>query len=100
MLVCAFASSNRKWKVTMELEDEIISRIRAAKAWDKDAKLDDFQFRAFDNGSVLVNIKTGKAQLIYDDESILHDLDDLLPRDDGKSEKPTSLPSELHPEKP
>ena len=69
----------------MELEDEINSRIRAAKGWDKDAKIGDFQFRAFDNGSVLVNIKTGKAQLIYDDESVLRDLDDLLPRKDGNS---------------
>jgi len=69
----------------MELEDEINSRIRAAKGWDKDAKIGDFQFRAFDNGSVLVNIKTGKAQLIYDDESVLRDLDDVLPRKDGNS---------------
>ena len=69
----------------MELEDEIISRIRAAKCWDKDAKVGDFQFRAFDNGSVLVNIKTGKAQLIYDHESDMHDLDDLFPRKDVNS---------------
>ena len=72
----------------MELDDEIISRIRAAKGWDKDAKLSDFQIRAFENGCVLVNIKTGKAQLIYDDESVLHDLDDLLPRKLGDSKKP------------
>jgi hypothetical protein len=72
----------------MELEDEIISRIRAAKGWDKDAKIGDFQFRAFDNGSILVNIKTGKAQLIYDDESVLRDLDDLLPRNEENSKKP------------
>jgi hypothetical protein len=63
----------------MELDDEIMARIRAAKGWDKDAKLSDFQFRAFENGAVLVNIKTGKTQLIYDDESVLHDLEDLLP---------------------
>jgi hypothetical protein len=62
----------------MELEIEVMSRIRAAKGWDRNAKLGDFQFRACENGCVLVNIKTGKAQLIYDDESILHDLDDLL----------------------
>jgi hypothetical protein len=62
----------------MELEIEVMSRIRAAKGWDRNTKLGDFQFRACENGSVLVNIKTGKAQLIYDDESILHDLDDLL----------------------
>ena len=71
----------------MELEDEIISRIRAAKGWDKDAKLSGFQIRAFENGCVLVNIKTGKAQPIYDDESVLHDLDDLLPRKLGNSKK-------------
>jgi hypothetical protein len=68
----------------MELEDEIISRIRAAKGWDKEAKIDDFQFRAYDNGSVLVNIKTGKAQLIYDDESVLHDLEYLFLGASGK----------------
>jgi len=71
----------------MELEDEIISRIRAAKGWDKDANIGDFQFRAYDNGSVLVNIRTGKAQLIYDDESVLHDLDNLLPHMDGNSKR-------------
>ena len=32
----------------------------------------------------LVNIKTGRAQLIYDGESVLHDLDDLLRRDSSK----------------
>jgi hypothetical protein len=68
----------------MELEDEIIARIRAEKSWNKEAKIDEFQFRAFENGSVLVNIRTGKAQLIYDDESVLHDLEDLLPRIDDK----------------
>ena len=47
----------------MELEDEIISRIRAAKGWDKDAKISDFQIRAFENGCVLVNIKTAKRSL-------------------------------------
>jgi hypothetical protein len=77
----------------MELEDEIISRIRAAKGWDKDAKIGDFQFRAFDNGSVLVNIKTGKAQLVYDDESVLHDLDDLLPRKDVIQKADRLVPS-------
>jgi hypothetical protein len=66
----------------MEIEDEIMARIGAAKGWHKEAKVGDFQYRAYDNGSVLVNIKTGKAQLIYDDESVLHDLDDLFPRKD------------------
>jgi hypothetical protein len=63
----------------MDLEDEILSRIRAAKAWNKDAKLSDFQIRAEENGSVLVNLKTSRAQLIYDDDSKLHDLEDLYP---------------------
>ena len=71
----------------MELDEEIISRIRAAKAWDKNADMSDFQIRAFENGSVLVNLKTGKAQLIYDDESVLHDVSDLhLP--ENSSAKP------------
>jgi hypothetical protein len=61
----------------MDLDDEILSRIRAAKAWDKDSKLDDFQLRVGENGSVLINLKTGRAQLVYDDDSKLHDLDDL-----------------------
>jgi len=63
----------------VDLEDEILSRIRAAKAWNKDAKLSDFQIRAEENGSVLVNLKTSRAQLIYDDDSKLHDLEDLYP---------------------
>jgi len=61
----------------MNLDDEIRARIRAAKVWDKDAKAADFQFRAAENGSVLVNLKTSRAQLIYDDDSELHDLEDL-----------------------
>lgn len=61
----------------MDLEDEILARIRAAKAWDKDSKLSDFQFRPAENGSVLVNLKTSRAQLLYDDDSELHDLKDL-----------------------
>ena len=72
----------------MELEDEIISRVRAAKGWDKDAKISNFQIRAFENGCILVNIKNGKAQLIYDGESVLHDLDDLLQRNECNSKKP------------
>jgi hypothetical protein len=42
----------------MALDDEILARIRAAKAWDKDAKPEDFQLRAAENGSVLINLKT------------------------------------------
>jgi hypothetical protein len=61
----------------MDLDDEILSRIRAAKVWDKDSKLVDFQVRVGENGSVLVNLKSSRAQLIYDDDSTLHDLEDL-----------------------
>jgi hypothetical protein len=61
----------------MDLDEEILTCIRAAKAWDKDSKPNDFQFRPAENGSVLVNLKTSRAQLIYDDDSELHDLKDL-----------------------
>ena len=61
----------------MELGDEILARVRAAKAWDKDSKLSDFQLKASENGSVLINLKTRRAQLLYDDDSELHDLNDL-----------------------
>ena len=65
----------------MELDDELLARIRAAASFDKTVKVSDFQLRAGTNGSVLINLKTGRAQLIYDDESELHDLDDLKIRD-------------------
>jgi hypothetical protein len=61
------------------LDDEILARIRAAKAWDKDAKLDDFQIRGHENGLVLVNLKTRRAQLLYDEESALRDWKELFP---------------------
>jgi hypothetical protein len=63
----------------MSLDDEILARIRAAKAWDKDSSPDDFQIRAHANGFVLINIKTGKAQLLYDEDSELHDWQELFP---------------------
>ena len=63
----------------MNIEDEIKARIRAAKAWDKDAQLGDFQIKASGNGYVLINLKTRRAQLIYDDFSELHDLEQLFP---------------------
>ena len=61
----------------MGLEEELLARIKAAKTWHKDAKLSDFQLKVAENGSVLINRKTGRAQLVYDDDSQLHDLDDL-----------------------
>ena len=63
----------------MTIEQEIWARVQAAKAWDKDAKFEDFQIKPAGNGYVLINLKTRRAQLIYDDESELYDLDQLFP---------------------
>jgi hypothetical protein len=71
----------------MELEDEILARIRAAKSLDASVKEEDFQIRAGENGTVLINLKTGRAQLIYDDESKLHDLADLSIPSDQEHER-------------
>lgn len=62
----------------MELDEEILSRIRSAMKLDKRTQPSDFQVRAAENGSVLINLKTGRAQLIYDEDSELGDVDDLL----------------------
>ena len=70
----------------MDIDKEVLARIKAAKAWDKNAKISDFQVRAAENGSVLINLKTRRAQLLYDDDSELHDLDALF--GDGKVQKP------------
>jgi hypothetical protein len=64
----------------MDIDEEIMARIRAAKVWDKDSKLEDFQIRAAENGFVLINLKTGRAQLIYDENSELTDLAKLFPQ--------------------
>jgi hypothetical protein len=63
----------------MVIDEEILARIRAAKAWDKDARLEDFQVKAAENGFVLINLKTRRAQLLYDDDSELNDLEQLFP---------------------
>jgi hypothetical protein len=63
----------------MNIDDEILARIRAAKAWNKEAKFEDFQIKAAGNGYVLINLKTGRAQLIYDEFSELHDLEQIFP---------------------
>ncbi len=69
----------------MDIDEEIKARIRAAKVWDKEAKFEDFQIKAAGNGYVLINIRTGRVQLIYDEFSELHDLEQLYPdRRDGK----------------
>jgi hypothetical protein len=63
----------------MVIDEEILARVRAAKVWDKDARLEDFQIRAAENGFVLINLKTRRAQLLYDDDSELTDLEQLFP---------------------
>lgn len=64
----------------MVIDDEIKARIHAAKVWDKDSRLEDFQIKAAENGLVLINLKTRRAQLIYDDDSKLTDLEKLFPK--------------------
>ena len=63
----------------MGIEEEILARIHAAKAWDKDSRPEDFQIRAAENGYVLINLKTRRAQLLYDEYSELGDLKTLFP---------------------
>jgi len=48
----------------MDIDEEIKARIAAAKTWDKDAKIENFQIKAAANGYVLINLKTRRAQLI------------------------------------
>lgn len=63
----------------MDIDKEIMARIDGAKAWDKDSKPEDFQIKAAENGYVLINLKTRRAQLIYDDDSDLDDFHKLFP---------------------
>lgn len=63
----------------MDIDKEIRARIDGAKAWDKNSRPEDFQLRAAENGYVLINLKTRRAQLIYDDDSELKDLRELFP---------------------
>jgi len=46
-----------------------------------------FQLKAAENGSILINLKTRRAQLIYDDESELHDLEKVLGPDNPEQPK-------------
>lgn len=69
----------------MVIDEEILARIRAAKAWDKRAQLEDFQVQAAENGFVLINLKTRRAQLLYDEDSELHDLEQLFPENRKRS---------------
>jgi hypothetical protein len=69
----------------MVIDEEILARIRAAKAWDKRARLEDFQVQAAENGFVLINLKTRRVQLLYDEDSELHDLEQLFPENSKHS---------------
>ena len=64
---------------SVDIDKEIMARINGAKAWDRDSKPEDFQIKAAENGYVLINLKTRRAQLIYDDDSELNDLRELFP---------------------
>ncbi|MEO8301388.1 MAG: hypothetical protein ABI608_06325 [Rhizomicrobium sp.] len=66
-------------KPGVDIDKEIMARINGAKAWDRDSKPEDFQIKAAANGYVLINLKTRRAQLIYDDDSELNDLRNLFP---------------------
>jgi len=69
----------------MVIDEEILARIRAAKAWDKRARLEDSQVQAAENGFVLINLKTRRVQLLYDEDSELHDLEQLFPENSKHS---------------
>lgn len=58
----------------MKLEQEILGRIKAARAFDRSATLSDFQFCATEDRSILIHLKTGRAEVIADDENELRDL--------------------------
>ena len=62
----------------MELEEELLARVQAAHSLDKAITLENFQVRAGQSGSVLINLKTGKSFLIFDDDSPLGDFRELL----------------------
>ena len=64
------------------LDDQIFACIEAAKTLDKDAKLEDFQLRVVANDLVLINLKTSRAYLLYDEDSErpeLRDMEELFP---------------------
>lgn len=51
----------------MTLNEEIEARIERAKVLGKAAAPSDFQVRVAEKGAVLINLKTSRATLIYDD---------------------------------
>jgi len=60
----------------MDIEEKILARGRAQQTWDPVAKLGDFQIRATPSGYILVNLKTGHRQFIFDASIPL----DFMPR--------------------
>jgi hypothetical protein len=62
------------------LDDQIFACIEAAKTWDKDAKLENFQLRVVANDLVLINLKTSRAYVLKDEESDLPDLQEVQER--------------------
>jgi hypothetical protein len=72
----AFYMAFPEWRA-VSLDDEILARIHAVQIWDKSTKLEDFQLRVAANGSILVNLKTSRAYVIYDEDSELQELRDL-----------------------
>jgi len=62
----------------MDLDEEILARVRAAKALDKEAKLSDFQLDIVEGGAALIHLKTRRVQRIDDDESELSELTWLI----------------------
>jgi hypothetical protein len=59
------------------LDDQIFACIEAAKTWDKEAKLEDFQLRVVADDLVLVNLKTSRVYVIHDEDSEEMDLRDV-----------------------
>ena len=63
----------RRAEYHMDLEQELVARIKSACALDKLTREGDFQIRAGENGTVLINLRTGRAEIVLDDESKLRD---------------------------
>ena len=62
------------------VDDQIFACIEAAKTWDKDAKIEDFQLRVVENELVLVHLKSRRTYIIKDEESDLPDLEEVQER--------------------
>jgi hypothetical protein len=62
------------------LDDQIFACIEAAKTWDKDAKLEDFQLRVVASDLVLIHLKTSRAYVINDEASDPPDLQEVHER--------------------